>query len=47
MSDDFLLYDTTPFASTRSEAVKLLNSFYDEPIDLDEKLAVYLLKKVK
>ena len=47
MTDVFLIYDTAPFGSTRDEAQKLLNSFYEESIDPDEKLAVYLLKKVK
>ena len=47
MTDVFLIYDTAHFASTRDEAQKLLNSFYEESIDPDEKLAVYLLKKIK
>ena len=47
MSDGFLMYDTAPLTNTRGEAVKLLNSFYEESIDLDEKLAVYLLKKIE
>lgn len=44
METTFLLNDTD--CNTREEAIELINSFYKKPIDLDEKLFVYILQRV-